>query len=116
MSTPLLRRSFTAFHLVLGPGILWLSAQTLLATLHQTTGRHHLHIAALASVEALGTLLFVLPQTLRAGAALLLLTLGLAVAAHALAGDFRIDLLIYAAGVWFVTAYAREKRGDRSVP
>ena len=103
--TPLLRRSFTAFHLVLGLGILWLSARTVIWAVGPGAGRHDPHVAALATVEAIGALLLLFPQTLRVGAALLLLTIGVAAVVHGFAGDLRIDLLIYAAGVWLVAVY-----------
>src|SRR5258705_14003933 len=100
MATPQFRRSFTAFHLILGLGILWLSVRTVLGALQPETGHHDLHAVILGTVEAIGALLFLLPWTLRVGAALLLLTIAVVAVVHASAGHWRIDLLIYAAGGW----------------
>lgn len=106
MTTPLFRRSFTVFHLVLGLGILWLSVKSVLWAVHPGSGSHpNHHVALLAAVEAIGALLFLIPQALRVGAALLLLTVGVATVVHAFAGEWRIDLLIYAAGVWLVATH-----------
>jgi uncharacterized membrane protein YphA (DoxX/SURF4 family) len=104
MIASLFRRSFTAFHFILGLGIFWLSAQTV-AWAVRNPKHPNPHIIALAAAEAIGALLFLLPLTLRVGAALLLLTIGTAIAVHAFAGEWRIDLLIYAAGVWLVAAH-----------
>ncbi len=112
MTTPLFRRSFTVFHLVLGLGILWLSVRTVIGALHSEAGHHDPHALALGAVEGIGALLFLLPWTLRVGAALLLLTIVTAAVIHGLAGQWRVDLLIYAAGVWLVAA----RRGGAAAP
>ena len=113
MTTPLLRRSFTVFHFVLGLGILWLSVRSVIWAVHTGTGgQHNPHVALLAGVEAIGALLFLIPRTLRLGAALLLLTIGVATFVHGFSGEWRVDLLIYAAGVWLVAAH----RNTASVP
>ncbi|HKW51011.1 MAG TPA: hypothetical protein VJQ53_04690 [Candidatus Eisenbacteria bacterium] len=104
MTTPLFRRSFTAFHMILGLGILWLSARSVILAL-PATGHHDPHAVALGTVEAIGAVLFLLPWTLRVGAALLLLTICIAAAVHTVGGHWRIDLLIYAAGVWLVSTH-----------
>jgi hypothetical protein len=116
MTTVLLRRSFAAFHIVLGIGILWLSVRTVVGAVRPEGGHHNLHVAALGTVEAVGALLFLLPKTLRVGAALLLLTIGTAAAIHAAAGELRIDLFIYAAAVWFVAAHAAGQAPVRARP
>ena len=108
MTTALLRRSFTAFHWVLGLGIFWLSVQTL-AWAARNTKHPNPHIIALAGAEAIGALLFLLPVTLRVGAALLLLTIASAAVVHGLMGEWRIDLLIYAAGVWLVATHRAQQ-------
>ena len=112
MTAPLFRRSFTAFHLVLGLGILWLSVLTVMGAARPDAGHHDLHAVAVGAVEAIGALLFLFPRTLRAGAVLLLLTIGIATAVHAFRGHLRVDLLIYAAGVWLVASH----RGVEAVP
>ena len=103
MVTTTLRRSFIAFHLTLGFTLLFFSARTALQALGGGHGEPH--IAALAIVEAVGATLFLLPRTLRIGGALLLLSLGAAVLVHALSGLLRADVLVYAAGTWFVMVH-----------
>ena len=101
MPSPTLRRSFVIFHLALGIGLLAGSLQTLI-----DAGRHSHHpLALLAGTEALGAALFLFPRTLRIGGLLLLLTLVVAVGAHALGGEWRFDLTIYPTGVWFVMVH-----------
>ncbi|MBI1723851.1 MAG: hypothetical protein HYR48_08090 [Gemmatimonadetes bacterium] len=102
MTPALVRRSFIAFHLVLGLGLLVGSVQTLLHALVPENRYSHHHLALLAALEGLGALLFVVPRTLRPGALLLLSTVGLAFLTHAIRGEWRPDLAIYAAGTWFV--------------
>jgi hypothetical protein len=104
MNRQLLRPSFIAFHVTLGVGLLWGSTTTAIEAL--ASARHQqVPLLILGSVEAVGALLFLLPSTLRAGACLLLATIGAAVLAHLHLGEFRADLLVYAAGVWFVLVH-----------
>jgi len=104
MPEPTLRRSFIAFHLVLGLGLLYLSVRSAVHAL-AGSGAADAHVAVVASVEALAALLFLLPRTLGAGGVLLLLTLGFATIEHLRLGQFRTDLLIYAAATWFVMVH-----------
>ena len=105
MATPGLRRSFFAFHLTLGLTLLILSVRTAMEALDPAAGHVNPHVGLLAIVETAGAALFLFPRTLRVGGTLLLVTIGLALLIHALAGQFRGDLLIYAAGTWFVMAH-----------
>ncbi len=105
MDPTLVRRSFITFHLVLGFGLLAGSIQTLLHALAPQNRPSHQHLALIAAVEAIGAILFLLPRTLRSGALLLVLTIGLAFLVHAIRGEWRPDLAIYTAGVWFVFAH-----------
>ncbi len=100
-----LRRAFIAFHLTLGLVLLFLSARATLHALAPTAGAVNPHVGVIALVEGFGAALFLLPQTLRVGGTLLLLTLGLATVVHALGGQLRADLLVYAAGTWFVMVH-----------
>lgn len=105
MNPTLVRRSFIGFHLVLGLGLLAASVETLMHALAPENRLTHQHIALVAAVEGLGAILFLLPRTLRAGALLLIATIGLAFVLHGLQGAWRPDLAIYAAGAWFVFAH-----------
>jgi hypothetical protein len=105
MATPILRRSFLAFHLTLGLTLLYLSARTALEALAPGAGPVSPHVVVVSTLEAVGATLFLLPRTLRVGGALLLVSIGAAVVLHALAGQFRGDLLVYAAGTWFVMVH-----------
>ena len=60
----------------------------------------------IGSIEAVGAAAFLVPRTLRGGAAVLLLTLCAAVLVHAGRGEWRPDLLVYAAGVMLVALHA----------
>jgi hypothetical protein len=105
MVTTALRRSFIAFHLTLGLTLLFLSLRTVLQTLGPEASGAGAHVAVLGTIETIGAALFLLPRTLRIGGALLLLTIGGVAVLHALAGQFRGDLLIYAVGTWFVMVH-----------
>ena len=104
MATPMQRCSFIAFHLTLGLTLLILSVRTVVEVLAAGAGQVNLH-AAVGALEALGALLFLFPRSLRVGGALLLLTIGLVIVLHAVAGQFRGDLLVYAVGTWFVMVH-----------
>lgn len=105
MATATLRRSFITFHLTLGFTLLVLSIRTVLHALGPEAGQGDSHVVVLATLEAIGAALFLLPWTLRAGGMLLLLTIGLALLVHLVSGQFRSDLLVYAAGAWFVMVH-----------
>lgn len=62
----------------------------------------------IGSVEALGAVAFLMPRTLRLGALLLLITIVPAVVLHAARGEWRPDLLVYAAGVLLVAVHESE--------
>jgi hypothetical protein len=99
--TPL-RRAFTAFHLILGFVLLWGSVHTVLHA-----GATDLHARVIGSSEALGAIAFLVPKTVQLGAVLLLVTIGLALVLHAIRGEWRPDLLVYAAGVFLIAAHGR---------
>jgi hypothetical protein len=61
------------------------------------------HIVILGAVEAMSALLFLWPRTMRPGAIGLLISIGVAFLVHALIGQFRGDLVIFAAAVVFVS-------------
>jgi len=106
MNATLVRRSFIAFHLVLGLGLLSGSIQTLLHALapENIHSHSHQHLAVIAAIEAIGAVMFLLPRVSRWGALVLVAVIGLGFVAHALQGEWRPDLVIYAAGAWLVYA------------
>jgi hypothetical protein len=105
MNPTLVRRSFIAFHLVLGVGLLVASVQTLAHALAPVNRPTHQALAVFAGVEALAAILFLVPRTLRAGALLLVLIAGHAFIVHGLEGEWQPNLAIYAAGAWLVFAH-----------
>jgi hypothetical protein len=104
-----LRRAFIGFHMVLGLALLYASVGTAIHAHHEG----NLHIVLLAAVEAVGAALFLCPRTLRVGGWLLLFALVVALGHHALIGQFRPDLLVYAAGTIFVMVHGPAPRADR---
>jgi ClpA/ClpB-like protein len=60
------------------------------------------HVAALAAVEIIGALLFLVPKTMRYGAWLLLAVFAVAAIAHLVRGEFPGSLFVYAAGTILV--------------
>jgi hypothetical protein len=109
MSHPeLLRRVFVAFHLALGSMLL---VGGIVAA--ASAGPHDPHALVLGSIEALGAVLFLLPPTLRLGAAILLVTLAAAFTVHLLRGEWPGGLVVYAAGVAFVAVH---RSGYRRTP
>ena len=105
-----IRRAFFAFHAILGLTLLWASAHTVLHI-----GPADLHARIFGTTEAVGAVAFLVPRTLRIGAALLMLTLAGAILVHAMRGEWRPDLLVYAAGVVLVTVHGSIYRHIPSV-
>ena len=100
------RRAFLGFHLTLGIVVLVQSVHTALwAAPFSTHAGGSWHLFVLATVEALGALLFLLPRTLYLGGLLLLSTFAVALVAHAMRGELLSTLLVYAAGTLFVMAH-----------
>jgi hypothetical protein len=100
-----IRRAFLIFHLVLGLGLLWGSVHTLLHL-----GSTDLHARIVGSIEAVGAVAFLIPRTLRFGGALLVLSIAGAMVVHAGMGEWRPDLLVYAAGVVLVMVHGSAYR------
>ncbi|HUI10649.1 MAG TPA: hypothetical protein VL221_10000 [Bacteroidota bacterium] len=103
-----LRRMFVAFHLVLGIVILYGAGTTALSG-----GFGNTHVRLLAAVEAVGAVLFLIPRTLRTGAWLLLLTIVVAFAFHGSLGEWRGDLVVYAAGIALIAVHGPTYGGSR---
>lgn len=101
-----LRHAFLLFQLVLGAALFWGSVHTVIHL-----GPSDPHALAIGSVEALAAVAFLVPRTMRAGAGVLLVVIALAFVIHALRGEWRPDLLVYAAGVVLVAVH-----GDARAP
>jgi hypothetical protein len=97
-----LLRAFVVLWWTVGVALLVGSLQTLRQGL---VPNHPSPVALLAAVEAVSALLFLVPRTLRLGAAGLLLTLAVAFAVHLFLRQLRWDLLVYAATVFFVAVH-----------
>jgi len=63
------------------------------------------HITLLGAVEAIAALAFLMPRTMRVGAAGLIATITIALGAHAALGQYRGDLLLYGVVVLFVAIH-----------
>lgn len=89
--------------------LLWMATGLILLIASVTTmreawtGARHSnpHLVLLGGIEALAALLFLVPHTFRFGAVGLLGAIGIAFAVHAMLGQFRGDLLLYAVVVLF---------------
>jgi hypothetical protein len=99
-----LLRSFLALWWMVGVGLLALSVRTLA---HAFGGGVVVdpHRALIGGGDAAAAILFLVPRTLRAGAAGLLLTIAIAWLAHAHGQLVRWDLAIDAAAVVFVAVH-----------
>ncbi len=104
MVTLALRRSFVLFHVSLALVVFVQSVRTIVGALHHhATGPLGSHLIILAGIEAIAALLFLYPKTLKMGGVLLLLIFVFAIAAHGIQDEF--ELIVYAAGVIFVTVH-----------
>lgn len=99
-----LMRGFLALWFATGLIILILSAETLRTGLIAAPHGDP-HSVLLGGVEAMAASLFLIPRTMRVGAAGLLTTIGVALAVHATLGQFRGDLVVYAVVVLFVALH-----------
>jgi len=110
MSAPNVRLAFRLFHLTLGLGLLVSTIPTILHALHEHGGVN-LHLGIVIGLESVGAVLFLIPRTLRVGGLLLLVLLLGGFAVHVSRGEWEVQLLIYAAGVWYVMAHGAEWGG-----
>jgi hypothetical protein len=72
------------------------------------------HLAILASAEAIAAILFVVPRTMRTGGVGLLAIFALALVLHGSKGEFEGQLLIYAVAVGLVLVHRSLPRGASS--
>lgn len=98
--------AFLGLWFTLGAVVFVASVRTMLGALSGAVhGPPHVHIALLAGIEALAAALFLVPRTVRIGGVGLLLTFAVALLAHALAGEFQMILVLYAAATIFVMVH-----------
>jgi uncharacterized membrane protein YphA (DoxX/SURF4 family) len=98
------RRAFTVFHWTLGIVVAIESVRTVFRALQ---GHPNHALLLLASVEAVGAALFLVPRTLRLGAGAMLATFAVAFLVHAPRGEANLALLVYAAGTVLVLLHHR---------
>ncbi len=103
MNITQVRRTFAVMHVTLGIVVVFDSIRT--AVLASSAADPNIHLVILASVEAIGALLFLVPAWTRLGGAILLATFVVALFAHAVSGEFPTPLLVYAATTMFVMAH-----------
>jgi hypothetical protein len=108
-------RAFLAFYATLGLVVLVESIRTITAAL-ATSARfsNPTHALVLGSLEIVAAILFLIPRTMRAGSAGLLVIFALAFLLHALEGHPNLVLLVYGAGVLFVRVHGVEDRYFRA--
>ena len=111
-------RAFLGLYVVTGVVVLLQSVQTVLAArAGYIRPPDQIHAIILGSFEAVAALLFLVPTTMRWGAAGLLSIFLAAIALHAGHGSFPSTLLVYGAAVLFVrvhgvqTSYFHALRG-----
>ena len=99
-----LRPSFVLLHVTLGL-LLGVGGATTAWAAHHSADPHAAHLVALGAFEAVSALLFLLPRTLRLGAAGLALSCAIALVVHLSMGQWRGDLLLYIVALVFVAAH-----------
>ena len=118
MTGPRTALAIRVLHWTVGLVLLLESYRTLHGALsHLHSGGHGVALLwvrlVLSSLEIVGALLFLAPWTTTAGAYLLLGIIAVAGAIHGLHGDFSglEFLVLYAAGVYVILAYEKERPG-----
>jgi len=96
------RRAFQLFHAVLALGLFAASVPGLWHALPELGDPGHVHYAVVRGLGTLGAILLLIPRTLRWGGAALLVVLLPSSVAELSHGDWQLQNLINAAGVWFV--------------
>jgi uncharacterized membrane protein YphA (DoxX/SURF4 family) len=99
-----LRPSFVLLHVTLGL-LLGVGGATTAWAAYRAADPHAAHLVALGGFEAVAALLFLLPRTLRLGAAGLVLSCAVALVVHLSMGQWRGDLVLYIVAVLFVAAH-----------
>lgn len=97
-------RAFVMQWWTVGIVICYLSVRTV----YQGLGHGHEldpHAAVIGGLEAIAALLFLIPPTMKIGATALITIFAVVFLMHAARMQFRGDLLVYAAAVWFVAVH-----------
>ncbi len=97
-------RAFVALWWTTGLVLLYLSVKTVYQGLQPGAG-HDPHVMLVGALEVLAALMFLVPRTLKIGAAGLIVVFALVFLVHAARLQFRGDLLVYAAAVVFVAVH-----------
>ena len=100
-------RAFLVFWWTLGLLLIGHSVETAWYALSARRHGIDLHVAGLASVEAIAALLFLVPTTMRAGGSGLLAVFAIAFVLHAIKGELASQLVLYAVAVSFVVVHGR---------
>jgi hypothetical protein len=100
-------RAFLALWWTLGGLLIVYSIQTAWHALAADPNGIDVHVAILASVEAIAGLLFLVPRTMRAGGSCLLAVFAVAIVLHGIKGEFPSQLLLYGVAVSFVMSHGR---------
>ena len=66
------------------------------------------HLGMVVGLETIGSLLFLIPRTLRIGAVALLITLLGGFVMHLTRRELEPQLLVYAAGIWLIMVHGAE--------
>jgi uncharacterized membrane protein YphA (DoxX/SURF4 family) len=104
MPSARLVRSFVALWWTLGALLFYWSIETVRRSI-EAGHAGDVHALLLGGIEAVAALLFLIPVTLRVGAAGLLFTFAAAFALHAAHHQLRLDLALFAAAVVFVAVH-----------
>lgn len=99
-----LSSAFILFHVVLGAVLLYGSVHTVVHL-----GPSDPHALVIGGVEALAAVAFLIPRTMRAGAGVLLVVIAFAFIMHAVRGEVRPDLVVFAAGVLLVAVHGNAR-------
>jgi hypothetical protein len=99
-------RAFLALYVTLGVIVLAESVRTVMAAVGGHFHPHdRSHAILLGCLESVAAVLFLIPRTMRLGAAGLLLVFVLAFLRHALGGEPPLALLVYGVAVLFVRVH-----------
>ena len=100
-------RAFIALWWTLGILLIVYSVQTAWQAISAGPTGLGVHVVALASIETIAALLFLVPRTMRAGGSCLLAVFAVAIVLHGIKGEFPSQLLLYGVAVSFVMSHGR---------